>query len=77
MSGSGLASNSYLYGAADGNPVSVDSVGNLSAKTNYTKVINIGKKVLRTGVVYQLPDAPAAWVTIFARSGNKGNIWIG
>lgn len=76
MSGSGLASNSYLYGAADGNPVSVDSVGNLSAKTNYTKVINIGKKVLRTGVVYQLPDAPAAWVTIFARSGNKGNIWI-
>ena len=76
MSGSGSANNAYLYGAADGNPVSVDSVGNLSAKTNYTKVINIGKKTLRTGTVLQLPDAPAVWVTIFARSGNKGNIWI-
>ena len=76
MSGSGSAHNSYLYGGATGNPVSVTDAGNIGVQSTYTKVKNIGKYVLRTSAARQLPDVPAAWVSIFSKEGN-GTIWIG
>lgn len=77
MSGSGSAHNSYLYGAATGNPVSVNSSGNVAVQANFTKPFIIGRKVLRTGKVFQLPDIPAAWVQIFSEETNGNYIWIG
>jgi hypothetical protein len=77
MSGSGMASNSYLHGGTDGNPIGVTPGGNVGTSTIYDNIKNVGRVNLRTTAPYQLPDCPASWVTIYSSSNNGGNIWIG
>lgn len=75
MSSSGSAVNSYLYGGNDGNPVTVTIGGNVATTTVYKNIKNVGRIVLRLNQTYQLPDIPAAWVTIHSDSTN-GTIFL-
>jgi hypothetical protein len=74
---SGQANNSHMYGALTGNPVSVTPGGNVATTVIYNNIVNVGRVVLRSSNVYQLPDCNAAWVKIHASPTNVNNVWLG
>lgn len=76
MSSALTADNAYMYGGADGNPVTVTPGGNVATTTIFDSVKNVGKKVLRVNQVFRLPDCPCTQIHIFAWANNRGNIWV-
>lgn len=66
-----------MYGGEDGTAITVTNGGNVATSTIFDRIINLGKMVLRTGTVYQLPDVPCVKIKIYAWSTNAGDIWIG
>ena len=76
MSSAAIADNGYMYGGADGNPITVTPGGNVATSTIFSDVKNVGKKVLRTNQLFRLPDCPCTQIHIYAWSTNRGKIWV-
>jgi hypothetical protein len=75
MSGSGIATNTYLYGGKSGKPIAVTDSGNMAVYYSYDTIRNSGRLVLRNTGPNRLPDVQCTLVKITSKGGNQ-TIWL-